>query len=79
MRLRNRYRIVKDCYNGYEAQVRYWWLPVWWFQLAGSGRGRGTNTNPTVAEARQVCRRHKYGLFDPPRPKVEVVEVLDDV
>jgi len=26
---KTRYRIVKDNYAGYEAQVKYWWWPFW--------------------------------------------------
>lgn len=27
--MRNRYRIVRDNYAGYEVQVWRWWLPFW--------------------------------------------------
>lgn len=30
----NRYRIVKDSFSGYEAQVRYQWFPFMWFQVS---------------------------------------------
>ncbi len=73
----NKYRVVRDCHLGYEAQVRYWWFPVWWFQLASSGQGHGTNTNTSVEEAWAVARRHKWGQFPPPPPSVVVVEVRD--
>jgi len=33
MNTKNFYRVVSDDYNGYEAQVKFWWFPFWWFQL----------------------------------------------
>ena len=26
---KTRFRIVTDQYNGYEAQIKRWWCPVW--------------------------------------------------
>lgn len=28
-----RYRIIQDCFSGFEAQVQYKWFPIMWFQL----------------------------------------------
>jgi hypothetical protein len=77
--MRNRYRIVRDNHCGFEAQVRFWWFPFAWFQLATSGRGLGTNTCSSVAEARAVAVAHRNG--PPPAPPVpsRVVEYLEDV
>ena len=46
---KTRYRIVRDSYCGYEAQVRHWWFPVW-LQLGGC------NTFGTVEGARGYIR-----------------------
>lgn len=38
MRLRkNRYRIVTDNFGGYQAQVKFWWLPLVWFPMHQKG------------------------------------------
>mgnify|MGYP006268287747 FL=1 len=44
-RFEKRYRIVRDHFNGYECQVKHWWLPIW-FEL------NGTNSHRTVELAR---------------------------
>ncbi len=44
----SRYRVVADFYLGYEAQVRWWWCPVW-FQLHKPGLI--TNTHSSEKEA----------------------------
>lgn len=31
--MKNKYRVVRDSYLGYEAQVKYWWFPFIWFQM----------------------------------------------
>jgi hypothetical protein len=74
--VKNKYRIVRDDYAGYEAQVRFWYFPFWWFQLDATGRGCGVNTGPTVEYAREVVQRHKSGPFPPP-DDYYVVEYLD--
>lgn len=45
--VKHKYRIVRDNYCGYEAQVKYWYWPFSWVQL------QGTNTHLTadLAEA----------------------------
>lgn len=46
-----RYRVVRDNYNGYEAQVwRVWW-PFWVMV-------NGCNTVPSVDMAERLCRVH---------------------
>jgi hypothetical protein len=51
--LKNRYRVVTDKYAGYEAQVKYWWFPLMWFQCFR------INTNHSIEQAKQVIERHK--------------------
>lgn len=46
-----KYRVVVDCYAGYEAQVRYCWWPFW-LQLDGC------NTHNTFREAYNHCLYH---------------------
>ena len=55
---KNKYRVVQDNYAGFEAQVKFWWFPVCWWQLSESGRGAGTNTYSTLREAEGLCRVH---------------------
>jgi hypothetical protein len=35
--MKNKYRIIKDDYNGYEAQIKYWWLPFLWIEMHEPG------------------------------------------
>jgi len=49
--MKNKYRIVKDGYAGYEAQVKRWWFPFW-VQIGFA------NTNTSVERARVVCDNH---------------------
>ncbi|RKO74376.1 hypothetical protein C5E04_18840 [Pectobacterium parmentieri] len=51
--MKNRYRVVADRYAGFEAQVKPWWFPFWWFQI------NGCNTNPSIHAARKVIEMHK--------------------
>lgn len=46
------YRIVKDRYAGYEAQFRYWWLPIWW------QCGPLCNTHATIDRAEAFAIAH---------------------
>lgn len=55
---KNKYRVVQDNYAGFEAQVKFWWFPVRWWQLCRSGRGVGINTYPNLHEAESLCRVH---------------------
>lgn len=60
--LKNKYRVVRDNYAGYEAQVKFWWFPICWFQI------QGTNTSWSVERAEGICHRHA-------KPCVKEVEV----
>lgn len=61
--LKHKYRIVTDAYAGYEAQVRYWWFPIW-IQM------NGVNTHPSIEAAENYINRHK--------PKRKVVKYIED-
>ena len=50
--MKNRYRIVEDTFLGYEAQVKFWWFPLMWFQM-----GSPVNTHRTVEAAEAYIRR----------------------
>lgn len=54
--MRNEYRVVRDRYAGYEAQVRYWWFPFVWRQIGW------VNTRATVEASEEVCRSHAQGV-----------------
>lgn len=55
---RNRYRIVRDSYCGYEAQVKRWWFPIW-MQIYGC------NTETTIDKAKVWIERHKgYVVYE---------------
>ena len=45
---KNRYRIVRDNYLGYEVQVKSWWLPFW--------RQGITNTHDSVEKAERYAK-----------------------
>jgi hypothetical protein len=49
--MKNKYRIVRDGYAGYEAQFRPWWSPFW-FQCFF------VNTRSTIEAAEEVARTH---------------------
>lgn len=46
-----KYRVVIDKYLGYEAQFKYWWMPIY-FQIGGC------NTFPDMESAKSLCKRH---------------------
>lgn len=48
-------RIIRDRYNGYEAQSRYLWWPIW-------GMWMGINTKTTAEEAEQWARNRESPL-----------------
>jgi hypothetical protein len=57
-----KYRIVKDCFAGYEAQVMYWWLPFIYFQIKHYPMGMGNcNTSRNIVDAEKVIQWHKEG------------------
>jgi hypothetical protein len=50
---KNKYRIVKDCYCGYEAQVKFWWFPLCYFQMHNH---TGCNTWSSVEQAENFIK-----------------------
>lgn len=65
--MKNRYRIVRDNYSGYEAQIRYWYFPFIWFQL--NGDYGICNTNISIEQAENLIEKHRRGK--------EVVKYID--
>jgi len=55
MNFKNKYRIVRDRYLGYEAQYQPWWFPFIWIQC---DENDGVNTSSTIEEAERICRKH---------------------
>lgn len=53
----NKYRIISDEYAGYEVQIKYWWLPLFWFQL--SDYAPMLNTHASIESAKELIKRHK--------------------
>jgi hypothetical protein len=51
--VKNKYRIVKDNYCGYEVQVWRWWFPVW---TATGVHGHFTNTFVSIEEAEEFAK-----------------------
>lgn len=49
--MKNKYRIVRDSYAGYEVQIWRWWWPFW--VMADF-----CNTHATLEKAREFARRH---------------------
>lgn len=50
---KNKYRIVKDTFSGFEVQKKLWWYPFW-FQI-----GKGpypVNTNSSVERAKELIK-----------------------
>lgn len=60
--MKNRYRIVRDNYEGYEAQVKYWWFPFRWRQL--SGRFPGINSHYSIEGARKLIQLHRNKVVE---------------
>ena len=50
---KTRYRIVADNYDGYEAQVKYWFFPLLWLEVGLS------NTSSSIEGAERVIDIHK--------------------
>lgn len=48
---KTKYRVVRDQYSGYEAQYRYWWMPMF-LQIDTC------NTNPSLEMAIDLCKKH---------------------
>src|SRR5690349_7696078 len=54
------YRVIKDNFLGYEAQVRYAWFPFVWFQM---NEFHWVNTWSTAEEAIQFIKQKKSGKY----------------
>lgn len=66
--MKNKYRIIRDDFAGFEVQVKRWWFPFCWFQCWGHG-DTFTNTHRTIEEAEAFVRFKKR--------KVEIVKYVD--
>lgn len=53
--MKNKYRVVKDNFSGYEVQIKYWYLPIFWFQVGGMA---GVNTHNTIQKATDFAQWH---------------------
>jgi len=49
--MNKKYRIVRGIYNGYIAQWRYWWLPIWF-------KCFGDNSTFSIEKAEEVAKNH---------------------
>lgn len=47
-----KYRVIRDNFSGYEAQVRYWFFPFWLECF-------GTNTTSSLEGSKKVIENHK--------------------
>ena len=56
---KNKYRIIRDDYKGFEAQVKYWFFPFVWVEIGD--KGWSSNTSCHLSEAEEVVKRHKLG------------------
>ena len=54
------YRIVRDDYAGYEAQVQYSLLPFIWFQMNAEN---SVNTWNTGEQAMEFIKQKKMGIY----------------
>ena len=61
---KNKYRIVSDCYAGYEAQVKFWWWPFTWIQLPDPASVTNTNTFSTKEKAEAFIKDWHKGLVN---------------
>ena len=55
------YRIIKDNFLGYEAQVKYGWFPFMWFQMNDF---HWINTWPTSDDAKQFIQQKISGTYN---------------
>lgn len=58
MKLKTKYRIVRDNYEGFEVQSKQWWMPLW----IQCDDGSGCNTHKTIEMARAFIELHKKGI-----------------
>lgn len=56
--MKNKYRIVKDCYRGFEVQFKRWWFPMW-FQCHHIG---SVNSFNSLESAKKFIELHRKGL-----------------
>jgi hypothetical protein len=56
--MKNKYRIVRDAYLGYEAQVKFWWFPFVWWQM------NHTNTHGSVEQAREFIEKRRHHVVE---------------
>ena len=57
MKLKTRYRIVRDKFSGYEAQYKRWWFPFWLECFF-------TNTSDSIEKARMVVDMHRNRVVE---------------
>lgn len=50
--MKNKYRIVRDSYCGYECQIKYWYFPFIWFELYFG------NTSFSIERAKKIIENH---------------------
>lgn len=48
---KNKYKIVRDDFCGYEVRIKRWWLPLWY-------QAGWTNTHSSVEKAREYAKSH---------------------
>jgi len=53
----NKYRIIEDDFSGYEAQIKYWWFPLLWFEM--NEPGFMSNTWHTLDRAKSFVEKRK--------------------
>lgn len=51
--MKNKYRVARDNYAGFEAQVKYWYFPFYWFEV------NFVNTRCTLDGSIAVIESHK--------------------
>ena len=70
------FRIVTDAYAGYEAQVRYSFLPFIWFQLNAE---KSVNTWNTCEQALDFIKEKKAGTYTAKRTQAEELVFQCDI
>ncbi len=53
---KNKYRVIPDCYLGFEVQCKRWWFPFW-LQINGG------NTSSSLERAKRLIELHKQGAI----------------
>jgi hypothetical protein len=58
--MKNKYRIVKDRFLGYEVQIKNWWFPFFWFEMLDQRTlFVGTNTFESLEKAKEFLNKKK--------------------